>query len=89
MQNNLPDGSLFAATAGSAHPLWWASGWWRMMHKTGLDSGEQKMTNVYERWRKAWLREWRGVGSQTAPTLARAGEDAAITDPLPTARCQQ
>lgn len=26
---------------------------------------------------------------QNAPTLARAGEDAAITDPLPTARCQQ
>ena len=29
------------------------------------------------------------AGVQNAPTLARAGEDTAITDPLPTACCQQ
>lgn len=38
---------------------------------------------------ETWLSELEIHGLANAPTLARAGEDTAITDPLPTARCQQ
>lgn len=31
----------------------------------------------------------RRSGPENVPALARAGKDTAITDPLPTARCQQ
>jgi hypothetical protein len=46
-------------------------------------SGEEAHPKVKAHWERL------ASHKSNAPTLARAGKDSAITDPLPTARCQQ